>query len=141
MSLTAARTRGPRLAMMDWVKASFCSLVLPGWVARTSPARTIRWVVTRVSHATRASGSFDRKASTTVSEIRSATLSGWPSETLSEVKRKEERAAKRGSCQCQPGKHIKTCLYVQVIFPSLVRRNHDVSGRAGEIRYDEAGSA
>jgi hypothetical protein len=30
-----------------------------------------------------------------VSEIRSATLSGWPSETLSEVKRKEERDKER----------------------------------------------
>src|SRR6185503_19259568 len=45
----------------------------------------IRCVVTIVSHATRASGSALRKASTTVSEIRSATLSGWPSETLSLV--------------------------------------------------------
>jgi S-adenosylmethionine synthetase len=54
--------------------------------ARTSPARMIRLVVTRVSQATRASGSSARKASTTVSEMRSATLSGWPSDTLSLVK-------------------------------------------------------
>ncbi len=59
------------------------SLDLP---ARTSPATTMRLVVTRVSQATRACGSAPMKASTTVSEMRSATLSGWPSETLSEVK-------------------------------------------------------
>ena len=47
----------------------------------------IRWVVTMVSQATREYGSAPRKASTTVSEIRSATLSGWPSETLSLVNR------------------------------------------------------
>jgi hypothetical protein len=46
----------------------------------------MRLVVTRVSQATRASGWADRKASTTVSEMRSATLSGWPSDTLSLVK-------------------------------------------------------
>src|SRR4026209_140649 len=44
-------------------------------------------VVTRVSQATRPAGSRDRMASSTASEIRSATLSGWPSVTDSEVKR------------------------------------------------------
>ena len=66
--------------------ALFSALEAPGLPARTSPARTIRLVVTSVSHATRASGSAARKASTTVSEMRSATLSGWPSDTLSLVK-------------------------------------------------------
>ena len=65
---------------------------------RISPARTTRLVVVRVSHATRASGSFDRNRSTIESEIWSATLSGWPSETLSEVNRNDERA-KAGSCK------------------------------------------
>jgi hypothetical protein len=46
----------------------------------------MRLVVTSVSQATRATGSALRKASTTTSLIRSATLSGWPSETLSLVK-------------------------------------------------------
>jgi hypothetical protein len=41
----------------------------------------------QVSQAMRASGSLDRNRSTIASEIWSATLSGWPSETLSEVKR------------------------------------------------------
>ena len=44
-------------------------------------------VVVIVSQATRAWLSFDRNRSTTASEIWSATLSGWPSETLSDVKR------------------------------------------------------
>src|SRR5689334_24850070 len=43
-------------------------------------------VVTRVSHATRPWGSRERIASSTASEIWSATLSGWPSVTDSEVK-------------------------------------------------------
>ena len=42
---------------------------------------------TIVSHATRDSGSFDRNRSTIASLIWSATLSGWPSETDSDVKR------------------------------------------------------
>src|SRR6202789_1458995 len=40
--------------------------------------------LTRVSHATRLLGSCARQASRTLSEIRSATLSGWPSPTDSE---------------------------------------------------------
>src|SRR5437763_16072868 len=55
---------------------------------RISPARTTRLVVVIVSQATRASGSLDRKRSTIASEIWSATLSGWPSDTDSEVNRK-----------------------------------------------------
>jgi len=54
---------------------------------RTSPAITTLLVVASVSQATRASGSAPRYASTMVSEIRSHTLSGWPSETDSLVKR------------------------------------------------------
>src|SRR5436189_2502618 len=52
-----------------------------------SPATKTTPVVTRVSHATRPSGSSFRTASSTASEIWSATLSGWPSVTDSEVKR------------------------------------------------------
>jgi hypothetical protein len=48
---------------------------------------TMRLVVTIVSQATRATGSRDRNRSTTASEIWSATLSGWPSDTDSEVNR------------------------------------------------------
>src|SRR5262245_58293028 len=44
----------------------------------TSPARTTRSVVQRVSQATRESGSLARRASRTPSEIWSATLSGCP---------------------------------------------------------------
>ena len=54
---------------------------------RISPASTTRLVVVSVSQAMRASGSFDRNRSTMASEIWSATLSGWPSETDSDVKR------------------------------------------------------
>ena len=53
----------------------------------TSPATTATPVFTSVSQATRASGSRARIASSTASEIWSATLSGCPSETDSEVNR------------------------------------------------------
>src|ERR687889_658808 len=52
-----------------------------------SPDTTTRPVLTRVSQATRPYGSSLRTASRTPSEIWSATLSGWPSVTDSEVKR------------------------------------------------------
>src|SRR5262245_45823237 len=52
-----------------------------------SPASTTRLSFTSVSAATRERGSWARIASSTASEIWSATLSGWPSETDSEVKR------------------------------------------------------
>src|SRR6476661_5979438 len=52
-----------------------------------SPETTIRPVLTSVSQATRPYGSSARTASSTPSEIWSATLSGWPSVTDSEVKR------------------------------------------------------
>src|SRR5271154_3548132 len=54
----------------------------------TSPATITTPVLTSVSQATRPLGSAARMASSTASEIWSATLSGWPSETDSEVKEK-----------------------------------------------------
>ena len=51
-----------------------------------SPATTASPVVTSVSQATRALGSLAMMASRTASEMASATLSGWPSVTDSEVK-------------------------------------------------------
>src|ERR1700740_14124 len=53
-----------------------------------SPARTTSPVVSSVSTATRDPGSEASAASTIASEIWSATLSGWPSVTDSEVNRK-----------------------------------------------------
>src|SRR4029453_8724394 len=52
-----------------------------------SPETTTRPVFTSVSQATRPTGSSRRTASSTASEIWSATLSGWPSVTDSEVNR------------------------------------------------------
>ena len=54
----------------------------------TSPATMAMPVFTSVSTAMRARGSFWISASTTPSEIWSQILSGWPSVTDSEVKRK-----------------------------------------------------
>src|ERR1700742_4759317 len=66
---------------------------------RVSPAITTRLVVHKVSQAARISqglmpslGPSRKNRSTTSSEMRSHTLSGWPSETLSDVKRKSDRA-------------------------------------------------
>src|SRR5258708_33444602 len=53
-----------------------------------SPASTTRLSLTSVSAATRERGSWARIASSTASEIWSATLSGWPSDPDSERKRK-----------------------------------------------------
>src|SRR6185369_2750655 len=66
-----------------------------------SPASTTRLSFTSVSAATREVLSCFRIASSTASEIWSATLSGWPSETDSEVKRNSlivcfEFASKKG---------------------------------------------
>src|SRR3954471_3028323 len=57
-----------------------------------SPATTTSPVVISVSQATRPSGSSDRTASRTESEIWSATLSGCPSVTDSEVNRNSRAA-------------------------------------------------
>src|ERR1700684_2655568 len=54
----------------------------------TSPATMTTPVLTRVSQATRPRGAAVMIASSTASEIWSATLSGWPSDTDSEVKEK-----------------------------------------------------
>src|SRR6266403_728498 len=86
MSLIASRTT-----------PSICS-----WVTdlgpRVSPAITTLLVVASVSHAARiahgsmpALGPSRKNRSTISSEIRSQTLSGWPSETDSEVNRSDAR--------------------------------------------------
>src|SRR5208282_3947393 len=69
--------------------SSDCLVMLAG--PRTSPASTMRFVVTSVSHATREKGSAERYVSTTASEMRSQTLSGCPSDTDSLVKRKSRK--------------------------------------------------
>ncbi len=61
-----------------------------------SPDTTTSPVFTSVSHATRPSGSSFITASRTPSEIWSATLSGWPSVTDSEVKRNSVGFVMRG---------------------------------------------
>src|SRR6188472_4340048 len=61
-----------------------------------SPATTHRFVVTSVAHATRLLVSCSSIASRTASEIWSATLSGWPIETDSDVKK--TRSAMARSC-------------------------------------------
>ena len=50
-----------------------------------SPAKTTLLVVVNVSQATLETESLDKYESTTISEILSQTLSGWPSETDSLV--------------------------------------------------------
>ena len=90
MRFTAARATASIFALPSSVRLPSASMIARS-DERTSPDRMIRCVVTIVSHATRASGSVDRNRSTTASEIWSATLSGWPSDTDSEVNRNESR--------------------------------------------------
>jgi hypothetical protein len=65
-------------------------------VVEISPETTTRPVVISVSHATRPAGSSARTASRTESEIWSAILSGWPSVTDSDV-RKRLRVGMKGA--------------------------------------------
>src|SRR4029079_15881378 len=58
-----------------------------------SPAMTARPVVTSVSQVTREAGSSASRLSRTASEMASATLSGWPSATDSDVKRQRSDTA------------------------------------------------
>src|SRR5258705_2028342 len=58
-----------------------------------SPAMTARPVVTSVSQATREAGSFFFFKQKTAYEMASATLSGWPSVTDSDVKRQRSDTA------------------------------------------------
>src|SRR5918912_4400931 len=81
MPLTVSRTRRGM---------SMYSLVV------ISPATTTRPVVISVSHATRLAGSRASAASSTASEIWSAILSGCPSVTDSDVKRKLRAATGEG---------------------------------------------
>src|ERR1700687_6507120 len=79
---------------MDWTvprttcwKSTYALVVI-------SPAMTTRPVAVMVSQATRLDGSSRRQASRIASEIWSAILSGCPSVTDSEVKRKRFFAGK-----------------------------------------------
>ena len=92
ISLTVARTAASISASSPGAQFPAVSMIpLP----RSSPASTTRLVVVSVSHAIRASGSLFRNRSTMVSEIWSATLSGWPSDTDSEVNRNVGRIRPR----------------------------------------------
>jgi hypothetical protein len=79
---------------------------------------------------------LDRNRSTTVSEMRSATLSGWPSETLSEVKRKDERDKKELRRGGTAARHIKICLYVQdgLCVPADMRKGDRRAAPARDAR-------
>ena len=74
----------PMSRMTDRTRASMLVRVSGARVV-TSPATQTKSVVQRVSTATRLSGSWTRQKSRTASEIWSETLSGWPSETDSDV--------------------------------------------------------
>src|SRR5918996_6303830 len=79
-----------------------------------SPASTTRLFFTSVSAATRERGSCARIASSTASEIWSATLSGCPSDTDSEVNRKSLIASR---LLMEGGKDTKI-----LSFPSVILR-------------------
>src|ERR687888_2675036 len=75
-----------------------------------SPATTTRPVVISVSQATRPAGSSASTASRTVSETWSATLSGWPSVTDSEVNWNERAAAMAAKATAETGRRGRRLL-------------------------------
>src|SRR5688500_823381 len=111
---------------------------------RISPARTTRLVVVIVSQATRASGSFDRNRSTIASLIWSATLSGWPSETDSDVKRYELRMGLLGSSIVRPAwpePQIKNASCVAPIAPRPPEGNGRDDEREAEQQRNDVAEA
>ncbi len=77
------------LSRTSWAIGAYALVV-------TSPATCTRPVVISVSTATRDDGSSRRSASRIVSLIWSAILSGWPSVTDSEVKRRRDTVSSSG---------------------------------------------
>src|SRR5471032_2964188 len=93
-----------------------------------SPKIVASPVVTIVSHATRDAGSFASSASTTASEIWSATLSGWPSVTDSDVNRW------RRSTEFRPvGGGINN------LATSMLRRRREEGQSSDESEYESEG--
>ena len=132
-ALTVSRTVCSISPRTPGAQIAWPSSMMP--LPRISPARTTSWVVVIVSQATRASGSFDRNRSTIASEIWSATLSGWPSETDSDVKRYELRMGEGGSlaeiCEKQD---IKDSLYRPVASAAVQRNRGDEQHEAKHQR-------
>src|SRR6188768_2822742 len=94
LNLVGLTTGAPAASLSTLPSLPFLSRVSG---TRTSPAMITRLVVASVSQAIRTlAGSIpvflaSRKTRSTISsEIRSQTLSGWPSETDSEVKTKDD---------------------------------------------------
>src|SRR3989304_3553687 len=108
-----------------------------------SPARTTRLSLTSVSAATLERLSWAKMASRIASEIWSATLSGWPSETDSEVKRKllifgavpgRQKRAQRITHVVEPATHsMPILLRVLAAFPLSVL--HAVGTVVGWLIY------
>src|SRR5205823_7842764 len=84
---------------ISWIVSRASRWMTPtvrGALVVISPATMARLVVTSVSQATRLVGSWLRQKSRTASEIWSATLSGWPMDTDSLVKRNRSLTAGSG---------------------------------------------
>src|SRR4051812_47894854 len=90
---------------------------------------TMRLVATSVSQATRLEASPERCASSTASEIWSQTLSGWPSETDSEVKMNSSAMA---ALRTRHGKGGQTSLFGEVAGNEVAERG---DGRVGIVAF------
>ena len=92
-----------------------------------SPETTTRPVFTSVSQATRPVGSSRMTASSTPSEIWSATLSGWPSVTDSDVNRYScsAKLVMAGTPVCAGG--LRGCVILLQVGDALVQ----LAGLAG----------
>src|SRR5450759_671775 len=108
-----------------------------------SPASTTKLSLTRVSAATLERLSWAKMASRIASEIWSATLSGWPSETDSEVKRKllmfgavpdRQKRAQRITHVVEPATHsMPILLRVLAVFPLPIL--HAIGTAVGWLVY------
>src|SRR5229473_838512 len=118
----------PRMVsrIVRWMSRSACVV--------TSPMTTHSPFVIALSHATRACGSCASMPSSTASETWSHTLSGWPSVTDSEVRRKECEDPKElatttandigPSCRCAGGDPPEPAR-ATVLAAQRCRRAHD----------------
>src|SRR5215210_644902 len=102
-----------------------------------SPATTTSPVVIRVSQATRPPGSSARTASRTESEIWSATLSGCPSVTDSDVKR-NSRAMRRGrlpiSLDAEEAGELEAVAFLHRVEQQPAERREIVAPHLGDRR-------
>src|SRR5581483_1370169 len=110
----------------SWRMSMYVSVVI-------SPATTTRPVVISVSQATRLAGSSASAASSTASEIWSAILSGCPSVTDSDVKRKVRAAIRRRRVAKARRRSVGRDVHDEVLHVAAARAVHERRGQRREV--------